>query len=413
MRRFTAILLAMALLLCGCSVEWEDTAAPDTAVENQPQGSASKENKNGEEAEIKEQESSTEKEQELPHAETGGAAQKEEIKTLGKLDSESESAGGAYLYGDTAYYSVSCGGKDYLYALRLGKGETPQYLCEGTVSGIYGSILIGSLNGKYAALDLSKKTSVWTTLSALMEEEEHRFVYEGKLLVFGEREIEVIDLEELTDERVKLGVEIEEAVLSGEDLFYSVENGEEQVLYRGDMKSKKSTQLIQCDSEYDWVQAGERIFLAKEGENPYVLDLETGKTFVPRRFYCDLTHGPDTPVSFNLGNGTVCVRYRDEGEDLYSWKYWLYHIAENYGEDVSKKPEHCFEIDNGYYYRAEQGLLQVVLNQKEYRLSGKGVSSANEYGAAYAEGGLIYTVRWSEGNSYEYSSVTDHPAPKV
>ncbi|MBQ7094826.1 MAG: hypothetical protein IJN80_00015 [Clostridia bacterium] len=38
MKRFTAILLAMVLLLCGCSVEWEDTAAPDTAAEDRSSG---------------------------------------------------------------------------------------------------------------------------------------------------------------------------------------------------------------------------------------------------------------------------------------------------------------------------------------------------------------------------------------
>ena len=401
MKRLFSFLLIMMLLLCSCTVEYEDAAAPGERVENELSSQAEVPSSGKSEGtESQGTEKSEAENAKKPSEEEGAKPQK-------ALGAGWESKG-AYLYEERAYYSVCKEEVSYVYSLKLGKEQAPQYLCKGEVRGIYGDFLLGIDGGRYALMDLSKEAK-WAKLSIAPMEEEALFYVGDRLLIFGDEEVAVINLAKKTGRKEKLKVEIDEIRMEGDRIFYSVEKGVEQILYCGELSAKKSEELFRFDEEYEWVAVGEKLLLSKDGENPVLLDAKTKETSIPRQFYCTLSNGPPTPKTFDNGDGSVTVRYRNEQSG--EWHYWRYDIVAGVGTEEAQMPSFHTALDGGSYTCPENGVMLLSIDGKEYRLSGKGITSANQYGAAFADKGLIYTVRWQEGNSYEYYAVADHPAP--
>lgn len=396
MQRISVGLVILMLFLCGCSLDQRETAVSDSWVYGAQNEQSDTQNPSQNDPSVQDEQ---------------GASSDEPVSLNGKERKLGAGwkTGAAALYQDTAYYSLSHAGQHRVYYLKLGKGQSPEYLCEGEVQGVYGNFLLGEVDGRYSLLDLSQKKSEWTVLSNLLEGERARFYHKNKLYIFAKEEVVVIDFGKKTARNELLSAEIKKISLVGDCFYYTVKDGAEQILYCGDIKTKTSRELYRCADSYEWIAAEGRILWSRTGESPFVYEVKSGKTFVPRAFYCDLYTGPDTPQTKKIGGGRVCVQYRTE-EDM-TWRYWQYNVKSGKGEELETPPAPRYALLGGSYQSIEEGVFLVEVGEKSYRLSGEGIHDANEYGAVYAKNGMVYTLLWKEGSSYEYYPVTEHPAP--
>jgi len=435
MKRFTAILLAMVLLLCGCSVEWEDTAAPDIAVEDQPQGEKKEPSKEQEApaeekgegkkedtaAADKKEDTDSEKEQQT---EIIPAIDQEEIGTLAELYEVGWSSGAAFLYGDTAYYHVENQEYAYIYSLKLGEKETPQFFGKGTLSGLYGSVLVGSENGRYFTIDLKAKKLEKIFFSGQLEETV-RLQWKNQLLIFGsaggKNYAQMIDLEKMSEKREKISVEIKDATVDGDILYYSAQTDRGVEFYRGDLLKKTTEKLHIAKEGFGWEQAGEQVLFHKDGEDPYVLNLKTKEIKTPRKFEC-----------FNYGGGSiqyprlmqrigsvVYVEHNEKG----GGSFWAYDIAKDQGADAEEIPNEDRQyLANGCYYTGggsgASHTFRVYFDGKEQIAYLNGhvhtyLQDANQYGMIAATSATIFSCRWDEGETFTAHLFRTHPAPMV
>ncbi|MBQ7094829.1 MAG: hypothetical protein IJN80_00030 [Clostridia bacterium] len=433
MKRFTAILLAMVLLLCGCSVEWEGTAAPDTAVEDQPQGEKEEPSKEQEApaeekgegkkedtaAADKKEDTDSEKEQQT---ETIPAIDQEEIGTLAELYEVGWSAGDAFLYGDTAYYHVENQEYAYLYSLKLGEKETPQYFGKGTLSGLYGSVLVGSEDGRYFAIDLKAKKLEKIFFSGQLQETV-RLQWKNQLLIFGsageKNYAQMIDLEKLSEKRKKISVKIADATVDGDIFYYSAQTDRGVEFYRGDLLKKTAEKLHTAKEGFGWEQAGERVLFHKNGENPYVLELESMEIRQPKIFECTGQIPGFNPSTYypRLEQRQESIAYINTLDGL-----WAYDIAKDQGADAEEIPneDRQYLANGGYYTGGGSGAshtFRVYIDGKEQTAYLNGhvhtyLKDANQYGMIAATSATIFSCRWDEGETFTAHLFRTHPAPK-
>ncbi|MBQ7094827.1 MAG: hypothetical protein IJN80_00020 [Clostridia bacterium] len=348
MKRFTAILLAMVLLLCGCSVEWEDTAAPDTAVENQPQGE--KEEPSKEQADDREID---------PAIEAGYTGPEDRMARV-------------VLYGGKAFYECDPYKRDpwqpHIYAVPLDGSEKPKDLLKGELIALYDFLLLGKTDTHYCALDLSKEGAKWIELQSAADEGFH-FSFDKKIILFhssaGENFVDTVDLKTLQSKRTKINANVTAAAVIKDAIYYMVAEEENTVLYTAKIENPKEKFLRELSGEWEMGASEDRLFLYKDSENPLVYDTNSGVFKEPMDFSKVTLYPMDGPF-FDIINGVVRACYWRGFDKI----FWYYDIAsEKEVTDDYRWANGLPAVERGYWeYDTEAEDCEFYIDETPYVL---------------------------------------------
>ena len=438
MKRFTAILLAMALLFCGCSVEWEETASPDTAVENQSEQTADAEKQ--EQADNEKEDTGDETKGNLTDHEVQGSSDKED----GDKNEASSAPAGAYhadykgpedrkikveLFGDTAYYECDpyerVPWQPHIYSVPLDGSDKPRNLLKGELIALYDSVLLGKTDTHYCALDLSKEDAKWVELQSATDEASH-MLWDEKIILFsslnGKNYVDAIDIKSMSASRKQIKPLVRQCAAMGEQIYYTthekkkVNSGgiswgggsatETTSFYCGEKSTEKSQLIETFVGQWTMLSAQKNLLLYTSGKthNPKVYDTENKKLFAPRDIEKEIFTYDGGPTVNGMIGDVVYIQYQSKTGTV-AWNYDLTAL-----KDVEAAvPNDVNLLPNGYWkYNKDSGNYEYTTSGRTHQvylgeISAIGTTfTANQKGIAHNYTTCITVGTFKSGNSIKF-----------
>lgn len=438
--RIFILFVAMILLFCGCSIQWEDSATAGERVENEPAGQLQGGQSQSDTSDRKDSETHALQESNSAASGNGAGSVISSHKNADNVSEYVELGGcsaveGVSLYKDTVYYHVDQGGEagPYMFSMKLEKGQSPQYMGRGRIYGVYDGFLVGGINGKCGIMDLSQRNSKWEIVPVETSDGGYGndevlggkswVQYQSQLWVFGQKEgqpyLKIIDFKKKSGWQMKIDFSVQEAAVFEDVLVYLVQSTDESVLYKADVKTKKAVALYRGEKGIKWQCAGGRIFVykAQDEKYPFVIDLANGNSFIPK----DIEKNNWNFIEFSkVSNNEIKALCFDPDHPEKGNFLWKYHIARDIGKTVKNADlDTEYPLKNGgyYCYTAEEQ-VSVVVGDKKYALNTRAcnyrdLDDANEYGAVAGGREELFVVWWSgKGlHTYEVFPSSEHRIP--